>query len=307
MDKIDETAMVLKEFEVPIPWGHVAVKAWGKESNQAVLAIHGMSDNAGSFDRLIPHLPRTFYYICIDLPGHGKSSPYPPYLLITALDVILTIKLVVDYFNRKNYILMGHSWGGQCAILFTQLYPEHTIKLIVLDCFYLFPIEVSDFKESLRTRIDGIVQLNKNVSNKKQSYFTYEDALNKMINSRFVGMVLYKEAAKPIANRSLIDQGNGLYKFSTDPRIKFATNLLCSNEFIAKLVNKYPILCPALIVYSSDSDFQYYYLQGVIEKYKKSTNCSIVQVQGSHDVHNNNPDVVGSIITKFLTNVASKL
>ncbi|KAK5644211.1 hypothetical protein RI129_008056 [Pyrocoelia pectoralis] len=299
--------MDLKEFEIPVPWGHVAVKAWGQESNQPVLTIHGMSDNAGSFDRLIPHLPTTFYYICIDLPSHGRSSPYPPYLPITALDTILTIKLVVDYFDRKKYILMGHSWGGQCAILFTQLYPEHTVKLIALDCFYLFPIEASNFKEALRTRIDGIVKINKNLTDKKHSYFTYDDAINKMINSRFVGMVLYKEAAKPIANRALIDQGNGLYKFSTDPRLKFATNLLCSNEFIAKVVKKYPILCPALIVYSSDSDFQYYFLKDVIEEYKKSKNFSIVQVPGSHDVHNNNPDIVGPIITKFLTSVASKL
>lgn len=299
--------MEIKEFEIPVPWGHVAVKAWGDETNTPVLTIHGVSDNAGSFDRLIPHLPDTFYYICIDLPGHGKSSPHPPYLLITVLDMILAIKLVVDYLNRKEYILMGHSWGGQCGVLFTQLYPEHILKLILLDCFYLFPIEAKNFKEALRTRIDGLIKINKNTANRKPSYVTFDEAINKMVDARFAGMVLYKEAAKPIANRGLVDQGNGLYNFSADPRMKYFTNLMASFEYLGDVVNKYPLVCPVLIIYCSDSDFQCYLLKSVINEYKKCKNVSIVQVPGSHDVHNNNPEIVTPLVSKFLTNVASKL
>ncbi|KAB0798789.1 hypothetical protein PPYR_06669 [Photinus pyralis] len=299
--------MEIKEFEIPVPWGHVAVKAWGVETNTPVLTIHGVSDNVGSFDRLIPHLPDTFYYICIDLPGHGRSSPYPPYLLITALNTILTMKLVVDYLNRKEYIIMGHSWGGQCAILFTQLYPEYILKLVVLDCFYLFPIEAKNFKESLRTRIDGLIKLSKNTANRKPAYFTYNDAINKMIDGRFAGMVLSKEAAEPIANRGLVDQGNGLYSFAVDPRMRYFTNLMTSFEYLGEIVNKYPLVCPVLIIYCSDSDFQYYVLKSVVNEYQKCKNISIVQVHGSHDVHNNTPEIVAPLVSTFLTSIASKL
>ena len=39
--------------------------------------MHGWQDNAGSFDRLIPLLPRNHAYLAIDLPGHGLSSRIP--------------------------------------------------------------------------------------------------------------------------------------------------------------------------------------------------------------------------------------
>ncbi|ENN82990.1 hypothetical protein YQE_00647, partial [Dendroctonus ponderosae] len=69
-------------------------------------------DNAGSFDDLIPLLPK-YFYICIDLPGHGQSDPFPPILPIHSADYLLAIRVVVDYFQRDKYIYMGHSYGGQ--------------------------------------------------------------------------------------------------------------------------------------------------------------------------------------------------
>ena len=40
--------------------------------------MHGWLDNCGSFDRLLPYFPKTKRVICIDIPGHGLSSHYPP-------------------------------------------------------------------------------------------------------------------------------------------------------------------------------------------------------------------------------------
>ena len=39
--------------------------------------LHGRQDNAGSFDKLIPLLPKSISVLCLDLPGHGLSSHYP--------------------------------------------------------------------------------------------------------------------------------------------------------------------------------------------------------------------------------------
>ena len=45
------------------------------------VALHGWLDNAGSFDTLAPQLvaecPR-HALLCLDYPGHGRSSHLPP-------------------------------------------------------------------------------------------------------------------------------------------------------------------------------------------------------------------------------------
>lgn len=66
-----------KEVEIDVPWGVIAGKWYGDQSEQPVLAIHGWQDNAGTFDRLLPLLPATIPILAIDLPGHGHSTPYP--------------------------------------------------------------------------------------------------------------------------------------------------------------------------------------------------------------------------------------
>ncbi|KAF2895364.1 hypothetical protein ILUMI_10818, partial [Ignelater luminosus] len=281
-------------------------KAWGNEENTPVLALHGISDNAGTFDRLLPLLPSSFYYICIDLPSHGRSSPYPPHLFINALDNVLTLKLVLDYLNRKKYILMGHSWGGQTSILFTQLYPEYVIKIIVFDSFYLFPVELLHFKDFLTNKFSKLIRVNENIATNKRPQYTYEEAIAKLVEGRRSGE-LTREAAESLSKRCLIPTENGKYIFSTDPRLKAFINPLFNLKFVVGLVKKYPITCPVLFVYASDTEAQYYYFKSVIREYKRNKQCIVKKVVGSHDVHNNSPELVAPIVNKFLTKGKSKL
>lgn len=52
-------------------------KWWGPKDKQPIIAIHGWQDNAGTFDPLIELLPKDLSILCIDLPGHGRSSHIP--------------------------------------------------------------------------------------------------------------------------------------------------------------------------------------------------------------------------------------
>ncbi|KAF6210204.1 hypothetical protein GE061_013307 [Apolygus lucorum] len=65
-----------RDFEIPVGWGHIAGVQWGEETGLPVVCVHGIQDNAGTFERLIPLLPKRFFWIAMDLPGHGKSSPF---------------------------------------------------------------------------------------------------------------------------------------------------------------------------------------------------------------------------------------
>ena len=54
----------------------LAVRRWGKEGDEPIIALHGWMDNAASYDRIAPSLVGYCVY-ALDFPGHGLSSHRP--------------------------------------------------------------------------------------------------------------------------------------------------------------------------------------------------------------------------------------
>ncbi|CAG7823128.1 unnamed protein product, partial [Allacma fusca] len=51
-----ENSSKWEELSIPVPYGVIAGKAWGNKAGFPVLGLHGYSDNAATYDRLIPQL-----------------------------------------------------------------------------------------------------------------------------------------------------------------------------------------------------------------------------------------------------------
>lgn len=162
-------------------------------------------DNAGSFDRLIPLLPKSFYYICIDLPSHGRSSHFPPFVPIHYLDFVIVFKLILDYFNKEKYVLLGHSFGGGIGISFTRLYPEYVEKLIVIDSISPF-VEIEHFKDYLTEIFDRVTEIHKKQLNGIQPSYTKQEIIERICNAR-MGEPLSIEAGTSMAERVIIPAG----------------------------------------------------------------------------------------------------
>lgn len=103
---------LISELKLAVPWGHIAAKAWGSHQAAPVLCLHGWLDNANSFDRLIPLLPKDFNYVAMDFGGHGLSSHYSPGFPYHYQNFVSEVRRVAAALKWNRFSLLGHSFGG---------------------------------------------------------------------------------------------------------------------------------------------------------------------------------------------------
>ncbi|XP_039488875.1 probable serine hydrolase [Drosophila santomea] len=123
----------LSDFQavkIPVPWGHISGRWYGNRKERPILAIHGWLDNLGTFDRLIPLLPDYLGVLCIDLPGHGRSSHFQPGVYYSIYEYVFIIPLVMKEYGWSKVSLIGHSLGGVLSFIYASLAP-HTVDMIV--------------------------------------------------------------------------------------------------------------------------------------------------------------------------------
>ncbi|KAF5304536.1 hypothetical protein FQA39_LY09587 [Lamprigera yunnana] len=236
--------MEVNEFEIPVPWGYIAAKSWGSNKNKLVLMVHGLRDNAGSFDRLIKYLPKHFYYLCIDLPGHALSSYFPQNIPINILNYVMALRLVIENTKRKKLIIIGHSWGGMLSALFTQLYPEVIEKIVLLDSVYSHPISVQYFKQFTKQHLETVKTLFEKSSKSTSPVYSYKDILKLIMRNRLYG-TLNRDAAEAILKRSSMQVGNDLYVLRNYGHLRIKHYLFADMEFVVKIVKCVPSHVPS--------------------------------------------------------------
>ncbi|XP_026463917.1 serine hydrolase-like protein 2 [Ctenocephalides felis] len=296
--------MEIKEFNLNVPWGVIAVKAWGNSDDKPVLAVHGRQDNAGSYDRLIPLLPKCFYYVCIDLPGHGKSSHYPIGMIPDFYDLLHSVKRVVDMLEWNEFIFMGHSLAARLGLHFAAIYPEQISKLIMLDAIDSENIPPDMYKYWFKIHHQEFMRVENLIMYGTPPKYTYEQLVDLYKRNRG----LSEKAVHPLLKRAIVQNSDGTLNLGMDQRIKQLQWPAMDNNYRMKaLVHKKAF--PHLMIFASESvdaglKKQHARLLNALRKNKLFEEHV---VKGNHDVHNDNPTAVAPIIEKFLLRLNHRL
>lgn len=265
--------------------------------------FHGLLDNAASFSHLIQHLPDVYCYKSFDLPGHGKSTPFPQGLPIHSVDNLITYKIVLDHYKKmkgqEKFTIIGHSWGGQIALFFTLIYPEYTKSLVLLDTIAFYPVYGNNLVDYYLNVHEQYFNLIEKLSKNKRPDYTYEEALEKITTNRRHG-TLKKENAYDLLERCLEKTEGGKYRFRMDPRLQFFMNPEMDLNTWTKFIRANRIRCPVLVILASESKFQTNYFKPVLNELAKGGDLTIKNVKGDHNVHKNSPELVGPSICAFL-------
>jgi pimeloyl-ACP methyl ester carboxylesterase len=296
---------VLKVTEVLIPLQSgfkISGKWWGDVNIQPILCLHGWQDNAGSYDRLIPLLPKNYSYLAIDFLGHGKSSWLPNGIPYNPTDFTIHIIEIMNYYKWNTISLMAHSLGSAIATLFAAVFPERINLLIIVDGFKIFDRSVSEQLGDIKSAYLSFLISDERIRiNSKPPTYTFDEVVDKMSEGSFGN--ISKEAAPYLLKRNLKESSDGKYYFSRDGRLRniILVEIFKEHAMYAGPLFKFPFLFLSANdtpIYSKYKNFDEY-----IEAFSKNEKFQLEIIDSnSHYFHLCEPEKISNIVGKFITN-----
>lgn len=266
-----------------------AGKQWGMPANGLpVLALHGWLDHAGSFDALMPQLPG-LSVLAVDLPGHGLSS-WRPSRTYHFMDYVADTAVLLNHLQWREFALVGHSLGANVAAMLAGLWPERVKKLVLLD--------------GLGPRVDeaevGPMQMEKSVERETalwtdaRSQRLYPDA-DEVLSRIQAAVGITKCAARLWFSRGVAQEQSG-YRFRADPALRLPSRLRMTEEQVAAFLRR--IACPTLYVRPRANSAPPQNHEST--RMGHIAGLQVVEVQGSHHVHLEQPELLMPELVNFL-------
>ncbi|KAK4020188.1 hypothetical protein OUZ56_002181 [Daphnia magna] len=287
-----------QDIEIQMTWGKVAAKAWGPVNGRPLIAIHGWLDNCGTFDTLIPLLPKDLRIIAVDIPGHGLSSHFPPDIAYNYVDTLLAVERMFEHFQWKKCSFLVHSLGGATAMLYAGVFPDKVEKVICLDIIRATPTISATMDVRLRKTVGKLLKYEADIIAGPEEPISYESAVERWVSGTFGS--LDEKACRILCQRGLKKLDGG-YVFSRDRRLLAAPLAFIPKEDQLILARK--TTADVLVIkfidgpyFEDPEDYQEH-----MEALRTSSKCvRYVEIEGKHHTHLTHPETVAPIINDFL-------
>ena len=104
----------------------------GNSSGIPLILLHGYADSWRSFERVLPHLPKSIRAFALTQRGHGDASR--PVAGYRPLDFETDLAGFMDALELDTAVIAGGSSGGIIARRFAIDYPNRISGLILVGC-----------------------------------------------------------------------------------------------------------------------------------------------------------------------------
>ena len=235
--------MRLEPFELQTPRLRLAGlshQAPNGDAAPVVIAVHGWLDNAASFIPLAEHLPDTWDFYAVELPGHGWSEHRPASTTYHLIENILDVLAFANCVSAERPVhLIGHSLGGIVCAMLASATPERVAKLVLLDSLGPLTDSLTEVLPQLRKAVRKARLF-------RASKMTVYEDLERMaqVRTNGVGKVSI-EAARLLVERGAIANEQG-YCWRSDPRLMAPSLIRFSEEQVEVMFKG--IECPVSLV-----------------------------------------------------------
>jgi pimeloyl-ACP methyl ester carboxylesterase len=279
------------------------VRVWGEpRADEAPLVmVHGWMDVAASYQFMVDAFSRDRYIIAPDWRGYGltESGPVDNYWFP---DYLADLDFLLDHYAGNQAVdLIGHSMGGNIAMLYAGVRPERIRRLVNLEGFGMPVTKPSQASGRYAKWMDELKKLHAGEMDLK----AYDDVQGVARRLMKTNARLDQHKAEWLAQHWARVNGQGKWEILGSAAHKISNAQLYRVDEVLEVYQR--ITAPTLAVEASDNSLDQWFdgkftLEQYHERLKKVANVRIERIEDAgHMMHHDQPEHLARLIEAFLT------
>jgi len=295
---------------VPIRTLNYHVRHWGEVSldktRTPLVMVHGWMDVGASYQFVVDAFSAAFadgrHIIAPDWRGFGLSKLPTPCDHYTFPDYLADLDLLLDHYVGDQPVdLVGHSMGGNVAMMYAGVRPERIRRLVNLEGFGMPATKPDQAPRRYAQWIDEIKQLQTGDMALK-AYDGVDGVAQRLMKTN---PRLSQDKADWLARHWAEPNGEGRWEILGDPAHKITSSQLYRLDEALALYER--ISAPVLAVEASDDSLGQWWkgrydLGEYHQRLTHVRNCRTAVVQdAAHMLHHDQPEAVARLIEEHLS------
>jgi len=287
---------------VPIRNHKYHVLVWGEPGPAKVplVMVHGWMDVAASWQFVVDAFKGDHYVIAPDWRGYGltEGSPVDNYWMP---DYLADLDFLVDHYAPEEPVhLVGHSMGGNVAMLYAGSRPSRLRSLVNLEGFGMAATKPSMAPKRYAKWMDELKAFHRGEMDLKP----YESAAGVAARLMKTNKRLPEDKADWLALHWARADAEGKWRILGDAAHKITNAQLYRVEEVLEIYRA--ITAPTLAVEASDDSLSHwwqgkYTLAEYHERLLSVPNARIARVEDAgHMLHHDQPERIAGLIEEFI-------
>lgn len=291
---------------VPIRGLGYHVRAWGPDdapADRTLWMLHGWMDVSASFQFVVDALDDGWRVLAPDWRGYGQTDHsgadaywFPDYLA--------DLEFLLDRLTPGGPVrLIGHSMGGNVAMLYAGIRPSRVRAVVNLEGFGLRAANATEAPHRYAQWLDQLA-----TGATLRDYATLEEVAARLVRNN---PRLTAERAAFLATHWAHRAADGRFRIAGDPAHRIVNPMLYRIDEVLECFKR--IECPVLWVVAQDSDVVRHIAADresawrEIERRRAVLRDSenVVVRDAGHMLHHDQPHEIARLIVEFLTRRAA--